>query len=366
MWFLTMRRSMGPAIALPLVAMVATCWLCGAGAAFSQTRVNPQPQPLTAALDAVPAPSAPTASGQDALEFKTPEIEGTIRLDGAYHGVTRLVDKRSGRQVIDPRYSALNLFKLMSVNLVMGQPRQMERAVEFGPDWAEVRWPRTDTHHGEVTARYEVRPPNAVDLTVTVRSEGTYPAYEVFLSNYFDKTLRPYVYLKTRDRKKSSELVLPMVSDVFRGAILVFPRDMPSARHCLDGRWERNEGGVPVVQMCPVRCYSRCLAMLVDGEKKLAVLLMASPRDCYAFSTRYYAENDAERLTTYSAFDFSLFGGDLVPGDERTVKIRLAVTPLDADFTQPLKPYEEFLSETDGPSGSARGGQPHFRGEPTP
>jgi len=172
MWFLTMRRSMGPAIALPLVAMVATCWLCGAGAAFSQTRVNPQPQPLTAALDAVPAPSAPTASGQDAL--------------------------------------------------------------------------------------------------------------------------------------------------------------------------------------------------LVDGEKKLAVLLMASPRDCYAFSTRYYAENDAERLTTYSAFDFSLFGGDLGPGDERTVKIRLVVTPLDADFTQPLKLYEEFLSETDGPSGSARGGQPHFRGEPTP
>ncbi len=139
-----------------------------------------------------------------------------------------------------------------------------------------------------------------------------------------------------------------MVSDVFRGTVLVFPRDMHSARHCVDGRWDRSEGGVPVVQMCPVRCYAHCLAMLVDGEKTLAVLLMASPRDCYAFSTRYFAEDDADRLTSYSAFDFSLFGGDLVPGVERSVKVRLAVTPLDPDFTQPLKIYQEFLAEMEG------------------
>ncbi len=217
----------------------------------------------------------PTASpDQQVLEFDTAEIEGTIRLDGAYHGVTRLVDKRSGRQVIDPRYSALNLFKLMSVNLMMGQPRQMERTVRIGPDWAEIRWPKTDMHRGEVVARYEVRPHGAVDLIVTVRSEGTYPAYETFLSSYFDKTLQPHVYLKTRDGK-SSDLVLPMANDVFRGTVLVFPRDMPSARHCLDGRWDRSEGGVPVVQMCPVRCYAHCLAMLVDADNTLAVLLMA-------------------------------------------------------------------------------------------
>lgn len=305
----------------------------------------------------------PTASpDQQVLEFDTPEIEGTIRLDGAYHGVTRLVDKRSGRQVIDPRYSALNLFKLMSVNLMMGQPRQMERTVQIGPDWAEIRWPKTDMHRGEVVARYEVRPHGAVDLIVTVRSEGTYPAYETFLSSYFDKTLQPHVYLKTRDGK-SSDLVLPMANDVFRGTVLVFPRDMPSARHCLDGRWDRSEGGVPVVQMCPVRCYAHCLAMLVDREKTLAVLLMARPGDCYAFSTRYFADDDADRLTTYSAFDFSLFGADFVPGAERSVRIRLAVTPLDAESTQPLQLYQQFLSE---PSFSAQPLAPGHSSLPAP
>jgi hypothetical protein len=305
------------------------------------------------ASNAAPAQSDSTAHDKQALEFATPEIAGTIRLDGAYHGVTRFVDKRSGRQVIDPRYSALNLFKLMSVNLVMGQPRHMERTVRFGPAWAEVRWPKTETHRGEVIARYEVHPPNAVDLTVTVRSEGTYPAYETFLSSYFDKALEPHVYLKTRDRK-SSDWVLPMVSDVFRGTVLVFPRDMPSARHCLDGRWDRSEGGVPVVQMCPVRCYAHCLAMLLDREKTSAVMLMARPRDCYAFSTRYHAEDDADRMTSYSAFDFSLFGEDFVPGVQRSVKVRLAVTPLDADFTRPLRLYQEFLAETDETPGSSR------------
>jgi hypothetical protein len=340
MSFPIVHRQACPAIASTLV--LATCWLCGA--ANGQVSTSPETKPPAAASDAPPAKVDPTVAGRQALEFNTPEIEGTIRLDGAYHGVTRLVDKRSGRQLIDPRYSALNLFKLMSVNLVMGQPRHMERAVRFGPDWAEVRWPKSGTHRGEVIARYEVHPPGAVDLTVTVRSEETYPAYETFLSSYFDNTLEPHVYLKTR-AGKSSELVLPMFNDVFRGTVLVFPRDMPSARHCLDGRWDRSEGGVPVVQMCPVRCYSHCLAMLVDPEKTLAVLVMADPRDCYAFSTRYHAGDDTQRMTTYSAFDFSLFGSDFVPGDERTVKVRLALTPLDPDFTQPLKLYQQFLAE---------------------
>lgn len=296
--------------------------------------------------EAEPQNPAGEPAGQS-LDFDTPQIAGTIRLDGVYHGITRLIDKRSGRQLIDPRYSALNLFKWMSVNLVMGQPRQMERTAAVGPDWAEVRWPASEAHRGEVTARYEVRSPGAIDLTVTLHSQGTYPAYELFLSSYFDKSLQPHVYLKARD-PKLAELVLPEVNDVFRGTVLVFPRDAHTARHCLDGRWDRSEGKVPVVQMCPVRHYARCLAMLVDPEKTLAVVLMADPRDCYALSTRYHAAEESDRLTTYSAFDLSLFGGDVVPGDERTVKVRLAVTSLDADASQPLDLYDAFLAESSG------------------
>ena len=281
---------------------------------------------------------------EDAFDFRTDRMEGTINLAGAYHGVTRLVDRRSGRQVIDPRYSALNLFKLMSVNQIMGQPRTMERTIEVGPNRLEVSWAATDGHKARITARYEVPEPNAVDVTVTVRSQGAYRGYELFLSNYFDKTLRPHVYLKSRGGQ-APELVLPMVSDVFRGTVLVFPRDAHAARRCVDGRWERNEWKTPVVQMCPVRHYAHCLALLTDPEEQRGVVLMAHPRHCYAISTRYFAEDDADRLTTYSAFDLSLFGNDLLPGDERSVKVRLALIPLDGDPSRALEMYERFVAQ---------------------
>jgi len=286
----------------------------------------------------------PTDEG--GFEFDTGHIQGTIRLDGAYHGVARLVDKRTERQVIDSRYSALNLFKLMSVNQIMGQPRHMERTTQTSDNWVEVKWSATDGHKGEVTARYEVAETNAVDVTVTVRSQGAYRGYELFMSNYFDKVLRPHVYLQSRG-KKPAQLVVPMANDVFRDTVLVFPRDQHSARLCLDGRWERSEWSTPIVQMCPVRRYAHCLAFLTDPDKKLGVVLMSQPRDCYAISTRYHADDDADRLTTYSAFDLSLFGDDLLPSVERTVKVRLALIPLDGELGRPLELYQAFIAEMD-------------------
>jgi len=278
----------------------------------------------------------------DCFAFETDRIRGTIRLDGAYHGVTRLIDKATGRQVIDERYSALNLFKLMSVNQIMGQPRTMKRTTRAGARWVEAHWAPSDGHKAELTARYEVPEPNAVDVTVTVRSRGSYRAYELFMSSYFDKVLRPHVYLKSPG-SRAPELVVPTASDVFRGTVLVFPRDGHAARHCLDGRWDRNEWSTPVVQMCPVRHYARCVAFLADPAERIAVALMSRPRDCYAVSTRYHAADDADRMTTYSAFDLSLFGDDLLPGAERSVRVRLALIPLDGDPARPLEVYQDLL-----------------------
>lgn len=289
-----------------------------------------------------------TKDAEGAFRFQTEALEGTIRLDGAYHGVTRLVDRRTGRQYIDPRYSALNLFKLMAVDQAMAMPRTMERKIKVSANSLEVKWAATDAHQGEVTARYEIHEPNSVDLTVTVRSAGTYPGYEVFVSSYFDKALQPHVYLQPSPRGPAiadAELVLPTYSDAFRGAVLVFPRDAHAAQRCVDGRWDRSERNTPTVQMCPVRRYAHCLAVLTDAEKALGVVLMSSPRHCYAISTRYHAAEEKQRLTDYSAFDFSLLGDDLLPGDERTARLRLALTPLDKDLSQPLTLYRAFLAE---------------------
>ncbi|MFV2070764.1 MAG: hypothetical protein ACC645_27670 [Pirellulales bacterium] len=333
--------SHGPLFQYPLVG---AAWLLVATlpALADPPKQNREQEPQAAASRARTRLTPSRAQGS--YDFETDLIRGTIRLDGAYHGVTRLVDKRTGKQVIDTRYSALNLFKLMSVNLAMDQPRRMERTTTIDPHWLEVEWGATDSHKAVITARYEVACPDAVDVTVTVRSQGTYRGYELFMSSYFDKVLRPHVTLWSRDRR-DRELVLPTVNDAFRGTVLVFPRDAHAARRCVDGRWERNERGAPTVQMCPVRHYVHCMAFMADPKNRLGVVLMSRPRDCYAISTRYHAENEADRLTPYSAFDLSLFGDDLLPGDERSVKIRLAVTPLDGDMSQPLQRYRAFIAE---------------------
>jgi hypothetical protein len=192
------------------------------------------------------------------------------------------------------------------------------------------------------TARYEIVPPAAVDLTVTIASHSVYRAYEAFLSSYFDKRFRPHVYLWARNRREH-ELIVPTVSDVFRETVLVFPRDAHSARHCLDGRWDRRERGIPVVQMCPVRHYAFCMGFMVDEVDRLGVVLMSNPADCYAISTRYHAENEADRMTSYSAFDLSLFGQDLLPDDRKSVKVRLQVTQLESEIREPLEIYRDFV-----------------------
>ena len=148
-------------------------------------------------------------------------------------------------------------------------------------------------------ARYTVPEADAIDLRVTARSEGTYAGYELFLPSYFDPALRPRVYLRGNrygEPAGDPDLVVPMVNDVYRGTVLVFARDPHAARRCVDGRWNRSEADAPTVQMCPVRYYAHCLAFLTDPDELLAAALMARPRDCYAISARYFAENETDRM----------------------------------------------------------------------
>ncbi len=289
-----------------------------------------------------------TPDKETGFSFETSQLKGSIQPEGSYHGVNHFALKKAGRDVIDPRYSALNLFKLMAQNQYMGEPRKMERTVKVMPDALEITWLPTEQHKAKVVARYEVSGPASVDVTVTVHCEGTYPAYEIFMPSYFDNTLRPHLYLKqARSPQKPPDLVVPMMNDVYRGTLLVFPRDIHAARVAIDGRWDRNEFKAAVVPVTPVRHYAHCLAFLADAEKTFAVVVMAHPKDCYGISARYFANKPEDRLTSYSAVDFCMFGENMLPGKIRTTRLRLALTPLDESMSQPLKLYQEFLSSFD-------------------
>ena len=286
-----------------------------------------------------------------AFAFDTDVMAGRIEPAGAYHGVGSLIDKRTGRQLIHPDYSALNLFRLFAQHQAMGQPRFMERSTSAVAGGVEIRWPPTAEHQVELVARYTVPAADAIDLRVTVRSEGTYAGYELFPAQLLRPGAASARLPQGQPLRRTGGRPRPGGAHgerrLSRHGAGVRPR---SARGpALRGRTlEPQRGGRPTVQMCPVRYYAHCLAFLTDPGERLAAALMARPRDCYAISTRYFAENQADRMAPYSAFDLSLFGSDLVPGDEVTVGVRLALLPIDGDLSRPLGYYRAFAEATAG------------------
>ncbi len=285
----------------------------------------------------------PSKKETGSFDFETEQMKGSIRLAGDYHGVSRLIDKRSGRQLVDPRYSMLNLFRVFAVNLGLGTPRGQKGVVKAAGDWAQVTWPASAGNQTEIAARYQVREPNIVDLTVTVKARAVYAGFEILLPSYFDRTLVPYVYLKRRG--PGSDWVLPTVNDAFRGGVLAFPRDEHAARRYVDGRWSRSEHNMPTVHFFPVRHYAEPVGVMTDPERKLAAVLMAKTRHCSGVSARYHAEKKEDRPTDYSAIDLTLFGDDLVAGDERTVQVRLALIHLDGDLERALQACRAFTAK---------------------
>jgi hypothetical protein len=282
-------------------------------------------------------------------DFETATVAGSLRPDGAYYGVSRLIHKASGKQVIDPRYSALNLFRLFSVNLGLGNPRAWSREIKATDTAVDILWQETDAHQGTIHARYEVREPGDVDLTLTFKSLGAYAGYEILLPSYFDKSMIPHLYLKRREvgpQLPELDLVVPTVSDVFRGCGLVFPRDAHTARFPVDGRWSRSEYKMDVAPFVPLRHYGHPFMFMTDPDKKLAAVMMMRRESCSAISSRYYSEKLEDRATSYSAMDFLVFGRNFVPGDEATALIRLSLTDLDVEMSQPLKLHQKFLLET--------------------
>src|SRR5688500_7579536 len=274
-----MRRSQGYAAAphqrLRRMRLAALA-LAGA-AALSQGVLAPTAfaQPPLASTDECVV-LTPREAGSS-FDFDTEYVAGTIRLDGNYHGVSRLVDKRTGRQLIAENLSALNLYRLTAVNQLLAIPRTMERSVEATERAVVARWNSAGggsdeaiarLWRGELSARYEVRASGAIEVTVTVRPARAYAGFEVFLPSYVEGDLVPHVFLQPRgfepgNSSHEPELIVPTVNDAFRGTLLAFPRDEHAARRCVDGRWDR----LAEIQVCPVRHYGYCLAFLTDPKR---------------------------------------------------------------------------------------------------
>ncbi|MBM4081509.1 MAG: hypothetical protein FJ278_17530 [Planctomycetes bacterium] len=284
-------------------------------------------------------------SEKNVWHFETEELSGFIQPEGARHGVKQLLHKPTGVQVVHPKYDALNLFLQFSTNLCMGSAREKARTVRATDATLEVRWPPTDDHRVEMVARYAVKEPNIIDLTITVRPQWPYPAYELFLSNYFDTSLRPHVFVQGcpyTNPPNQPQWTAPEVNDVYLGTGLVFPRDPHAARLSVDGRWARLKAKV-LYQWNPQRFYEKPVVFQADPARRVAAVLMSRPEDCFAVVTGYHSQNPNDPFAAQNPMYLSLFGDDLMPGQERTVRTRLAVTRLDGDLSRPLALYDTFV-----------------------
>ncbi len=275
--------------------------------------------------------------------FETEEMEGLLEPMGARHGIKTLTHKATGVDVVHPRYDVLNLFLLFAQNRCMGAARDYEREVEVEGDALRVHWEANETHRAELTAVYEIAGPNLIDLTVTVRSEWPYPAYEVFLSNYFDPSMDPYVYLQGSpyvDPPDVPQWVGTECNEVFVGTGLVFPRDFHAARNPVDGRWTSIWA---LFQWNPQRFYELPLCLQVGPKTGVAGVLMSRPEDCFAVVSGYTNAHPDDPFGNQNPLYLSLFGDDLSPGDERTAHVRFAVIELDQAMQRPLELYAEFV-----------------------
>ncbi len=274
--------------------------------------------------------------------FETDEMSGMLEPMGARHGVKTLTHKATGVDVVHEAYDLLNLFLLFARNRCMGAARQYEREVEVDGDELTVRWPASETHQAELTAVYAIAGPNLIDLTITVRSEWVYAAYELFLSSYFPPSMRPHVYLQGSpyvDPPDVPQWVAPTCSDVFVGTGLVFPRDQHASRHSVDGRWT----GLSIVyRWNPQRLYELPVCMQADADTRVAAVLMSRPEDCFAVVSGYAEAHPDDPFGNQNPMYLSLFGEDLSPGDERTAHVRLAVIELDDEMRAPLELYDQF------------------------
>lgn len=277
--------------------------------------------------------------------FNTGAVRGRVRLNGKSQGITEVVHCPSETSMAaGGRLPGLvSYYRVFSGDTRFGNAaRDWPTTARILPDGAlEVLWPAADEHPLEMTAVYRFRGPDALDVTTTVKPLVDMPAFEVFLSSYYEKAFRARVYVKPDREPDAAPRFVPIdrTPDAVGGYVM-FPRDEQGLRLIRDGRWK-----VPPspVDWDVIRWLAAPLVMRRDESTGLAAVMMSPPEDCFAISSPWNpASPDAGG---YRSLYLSLFGRDLKAGQIAQVRCRLVVAKNLSDV-QAVKRYEEYLEET--------------------
>lgn len=276
--------------------------------------------------------------------FNTGVLRGKVRLNGTSQGMTELVHVPSGQSMASGgRLPGLfSYYRIFSANTRYGNAaRDWPTVTEVLPDGAlRVFWPGGEGHPLEITAVHRWSRPDTLDVETTVKPLEDMPAFEVFLSSYYEATFLARVYVSPADDTAARARFVPVdKSPESKGRYVMFARDEAALKLILDGRWK-----IPPspVDWDLVRFLAAPLAMRRDPASGLAALMMAPPEDCFAISSPYNPESPEAR--GYRSLYLSFFGHDLKAGQTDRVKCRLVVAQ-NLSHEQAVKLYEEYLRE---------------------
>jgi hypothetical protein len=285
----------------------------------------------------------------DVWSFETDAMEGELKADAQahVHGVTSLVQKSTGRQVVQENLFCLHLYRVLTRNHWLSQCRDVPHAGVLEGDELVIRWPEDALGPGlEGEARYRVSSDNSLDLAVTLTNTGRWHrALELYTSNYFAPSLHPGLYTVTpfvgpASTTHPAVLTRPVDSPATRFCYHVWPRDVFGAQSFTDGRWEY--GTHSPVPWAIGRWFAYPLGFYATDDRETLAVVMARPDDCFAMCTSYHSDDPDDGVAHHNSLYHSLIGADAGPGWQRTVRQRLVLTDW-ADEEAPLQACEAFL-----------------------
>lgn len=268
-------------------------------------------------------------------EYSSGRIEGFFESDGS-----TLKNESRDTQTGAPIGEMLLPYRLLSRNGWHGEARSMPHAMTVQDNGIQCRWEPTIAHPAELIIRTSLVAEGVFDIDIRVAAWQRLQDYELFYSQYFDRSFRGGAYVRALPAEQNPVTgwtqVFPGADPVFRGMYVAFPRDERGAGMICDGRWQR---GRHFTRFVPCRYYAEPLGFYKNADSGLSVSLMAERENCYAVSMAYHAEDPHDHVGQHNSLYLSLFGRDIQPGEMAAARLRMVVKSSHADA---LEHFDHF------------------------
>jgi len=291
------------------------------------------------------------------FDFETEELKGCLQPGGKFQGVRSLIHKKEEKEWIGvhtkdyspygikpgSRLFILDLYHYLAKNLTPGViGRDME--YKYFHSGTKIKTILKSTSRCRITteAIWEIKEPNIIDFTVTIKADAKYYGFEVWISSYIASRKKgtPYIYVYENPATAGkAHFIRPKENEFVKGFYLQFPRDNYGASLQYDGRW----GNPNYATFVTGPYYAYPLFVSINEDTGYAYIEMAEKETCPRIGSSYSFDIvDPRKVNDYSPLYTVLFGRDIKPGESMTARMRAHLVKIGDDFDIPLRLYEEF------------------------